>query len=137
VILKVLLTWLYSPGTLSGISNIVTPTATRMISRMAPKKLAISALLATILRSPSLPEKTQNVTKPNIGIKKLRIYTKYLDQPIIFLLLLFGNEIAFQYLPFLTGTYIYPISITPSKIKTDLHLRSVSLLTPQSPSNHI
>jgi len=86
VILKVLFAWLYPPGTPHGISNMVTPTAARMIQRTTPQKLAIRDLLATTSRSPALPEKTQNVTKPKMGIKKLRMYTNHLDEPIIHLL---------------------------------------------------
>jgi hypothetical protein len=65
---------------------MVTPTAARMIKRTTPMKLAIRDLLATTFRSPSLPEKTQNVTMPKIGIKKLKMYTNHLAEPIIYLL---------------------------------------------------
>jgi hypothetical protein len=58
--------------------NMIRPKAARMIKIMRPTKLAIIDPLAITFSSGSLPEKTQNVTQPNTGIKKAAMYTNHL-----------------------------------------------------------
>jgi hypothetical protein len=65
---------------------MVMPTAARMIQSTTPMKLATRDLVATFSSSPCLPEKTQNVTKPKIGIKKLKMYTNHWTAPIMHVL---------------------------------------------------
>jgi len=83
--LRVLFGWLYLTNP-HGISNMATPTAARMTKTTTPAKLTIREFLAIIFSSPSLPIKAQYVTKPNRGIKKLKMYTKYGTARIMHLL---------------------------------------------------
>jgi len=85
VVLKVLFGWLYI-GNPHGISNMVKPTAARMTRRTTPMKLIIRDLFATIFSSPSFPPKTQNVMKPKMGTKKLKMYTNHGTARIMYLL---------------------------------------------------
>jgi len=64
---------LYILGHPHGISNMATPTAARMIKRTTPIKLAIKEFLATTFNSSPLPAKIQNVMKPKMGTKKLKM----------------------------------------------------------------
>jgi len=58
--------------------NMLTPTAARIINKIIPIKLAIIDPLAIICKRGSLPEKTQNVIQPKMGIKNDKIYTSHL-----------------------------------------------------------
>jgi len=52
---------------------MVKPTAARMTKRTTPMKLTIREFLAITFSSSPLPAKIQNVTKPKMGRKKLKM----------------------------------------------------------------
>jgi len=65
---------------------MVKPIAARMTKRTTPMKLTIREFLATTFSSSPLPAKIQNVMKPKMGTKKLKMYTNHLARPIMHLL---------------------------------------------------